>query len=305
MKSKQKNMIALVAAIVGMTTVWGQGAYAADSMPGMDHNSMENAPASPEMKSMDRATSGGENDTSMQGGAAPADARDPHAYSDDYDFGPIAPPVMADQAYMGGILVNRLERVRTSDNAFTMYDLMAKFGKDYDKLVLKAEGEASGGKLRDARTELLWGHAVASFWDMQLGIRHDGGVGANRGWLAFGVQGLAPYWFDIEATAYAGDNGRSALRLGAEYELLFTQKFILQPRAEINLYGKSDPARDIGSGLSDVQAGLRLRYEFTRQFAPYIGLEWANKYAGTADLVRLSGEPTHQSRMVAGLRFWF
>lgn len=328
MKTKQKKIIALIAAMFGMTIFWKQGASAADSMPGMDHNSMEEAPAAPAtadgmsgtdhskmkqdsktpaggMQNMDQATSGGEKTSSMLGGAAPADARDPHAYSDGYDFGPIPPPRMSDEAYMGAVLFNRLERTRSRDNSFNAYDIQGWFGKDYERLVLKAEGEVAGGKLQEARTELLWGHAIASFWDMQLGVRHDGGVGADRGWLAFGVQGLAPYWFEMEATVYAGDSGRSALRLGAEYDLLITQKLILQPRAEINLYGKSDPARDIGSGLSDAQAGLRLRYEFTRQFAPYLGLEWVNKYAGTADLARLSGELTHQSRMVAGLRFWF
>ena len=116
---------------------------------------------------------------------------------------------------------------------------------------------------------------------------------------------MAPYWFEVDATAYLGGNGRTALRLGAEYELLLTQRLVLQPRAEFNLYGKSDLARDVGSGLSDGVFGLRLRYEFSRQFAPYFGVERIAKYGKTADLARNAGGVTGETRWVAGLRFWF
>jgi copper resistance protein B len=195
--------------------------------------------------------------------------------------------------------------VRTDGRWSTAYELQARYGRDYDRLVLKAEGEVDGGKLEEARTELLWGHAVAVHWDMQLGVRHDSGVGPNRSWLAFGVQGLAPYWFEIDATAYVGDEGRSALRLEADYELLLTQKLILQPRVEANLYGKRDAERALGSGLSDLTIGVRLRYEIRREFAPYVGIERANKYGATADYVRAEGQRTSESRIIAGLRFWF
>ena len=119
-----------------------------------------------------------------------------------------------------------------------------------------------------------------------------------------GVQGLAPYGFEIDATAYLGQRGRTALRLGAEYELLVTQKLIIQPRIETNFYGKSDPARDIGKGLSDLTAGVRVRYQFSRQFAPYLGVEWANRFGESADLARAAGGPTRSTRFVAGVRFW-
>jgi copper resistance protein B len=309
METKQMKTISLVIAMLSMATIWVQSANAADTMQGMDHNSMENVPASPantdEMKNMDQSGAGSEKTTSTQGGAAPADARDPHAYSDGYDFGSIPPPRMADQAYMGGVMFNRLERVRSSDNTFNSYDIQGWFGKDYDRLVLKAEGEMAGGKLQESRTELLWGHAIASFWNTQLGVRNDGGVGPNRNWLAFGVQGLAPYWFEVDATAYAGNNGKTALRLGAEYDLLITQKLMLKPRAEINVYGKNDPARDIGNGLSDAVAGLRLRYEVTRQFAPYAGIEWTGKFGETANFARAAGAKASETRWVAGVRIWF
>lgn len=328
MTEKQMNVIALLVAMFGMTAVWGQHAFAADSMSGMDHGSMENDSELPanaddmsgmdhskmnhadkaqadDMQSMDHSASVGEKSISMQGGAAPADARDPHAYSDGYDFGPIPPPRMADQAYMGALLFNRLERARSRDNSLTMYDLTGKFGKDYDRLVLKAEGEVGGGKLQDSRAELLWGHALSTYWDTQIGLRYDSGVAPGRTWLALGVQGLAPYWFEVDATAYLGDQGRSALRLGAEYELLLTQKLILQPRVEASFYGQQDALRELGSGLSNLVTGIRLRYEIRREFAPYIGVGWGKKFAGTADYARTTGVPVNDTRAMAGLRFWF
>ena len=328
MKSKQMKIFALVAAMFGMTSFWGQGAYAADSMPGMDHSGMDMgqmAPATTDamggmdhskmksgaeapaggMQNRDQAAGGGKKTTSMQSGAAPADARDPHAYSDSYDFGPIPPPVMADQAYMGGLMANRLERSRSADNSFNAYDIQGWFGKDYERLVLKAEGAAAGGKLQEARTELLWGHALATYWNTQLGVRYDSGLEPDQTWLAFGVQGIAPYWFEVDASAYAGDNGKTALRLGAEYELLLTQKLILQPRVEASIYGQTDPVRELGSGLSSLVAGVRLRYEIRREFAPYVGVEWNGKFSGTADFARAANMPTKETYVVAGLRFWF
>lgn len=239
---------------------------------------------------------------SMQGGAPPSDARDPHAYSGGYARGPLR---LADERNTGSLLVDRFENVSTRDNTVTEYELQAWYGRLYDRAVLKAEGEVDGGKLHDARTELLWGHAVGAYWDTQLGVRHDSGVKPDRNWLAFGIQGLAPYWFEIDATVYVGEQGRTALRFAGEYELLLTQRLILQPRLEANFYGKSDDARERGSGLSDAVAGVRLRYEIRREVAPYVGVEWAGKYGGTADHARAAGERTRESRLVAGLRFWF
>lgn len=248
----------------------------------------------------------------MQGGPAPADARDPHAYSGGYtlESGPYALGSprqlrLGDEKLFGMVLVDNLEAVRSKGQNSGAYDLMARVGRDYNRLVIKAEGEVVGGKIKESRTEALWSHAVATFWDVQLGLRRDGGSGPARNWLAVGMQGLAPYWFEIDATAYVGEGGRFALRLAAEYELLITQKLILQPRVQANAFSQSDPARDLGKGLSDVTAGLRLRYEFTRQFAPYIGVEWAGLFGGTADMARAAGERTRETRIVAGLRFWF
>ena len=241
-------------------------------------------------------------DMEMQGGSKPEDARDPNAYSDGYTRGHLH---MGDQHNFGALLVDRLEQVDADHANFTAYDAQAWFGQNYERFVVKAEGEVDGGKWQEASTELLWSHAIATFWDRQLGVRQDSGDGPNRSWLAFGVQGLAPYWFEVDATAYAGEGGRTALTLTVEYELLFTQKLILQPRVEANLYGKSDVALNVGSGLADATAGVRLRYEFTRQFAPYVGVEQAGKFGETADFVRAAGDETNDTRWVAGVRFWF
>ena len=272
----------LIAALVfGAAPTWAQAPAAKpDAMPGMDHGS-------------------------MQGGSPPPDARDPHAYSGGYTLDPARPLRLADEDSFFSLMFDRLESVRTRDNTFTVYEFQAQLGRDYDRAVLKAEGEVDGGEIHDARTELLWGHAVSAYWNTQLGVRYDSGLKPERKWLAFGVQGLAPYWFEIDATAYVGEQGRTALRFDVEYELLFTQKLILQPRLEANFYGKSDVARERGSGLSDATLGLRLRYEIRREFAPYIGIERSNKYGGSADFARAEGQRTSESRVVAGLRFWF
>ena len=304
MKKQGMNFIVVVILSFGTPTVWAQEPTAPsmteagmEAMPGMTKDTEQN------MKSMDQG--GSMPATSMQGGSAPPDARDPHAYSGGYDFGPIPRLRLADELSMGSLLMNRLESVNTGDNTFATYDLQAWFGRDYDRAVLKAEGDYDNGKLQEASTELLWGHAVATFWDMQLGVRYDSGEEPNRTWLALGIQGLAPYWFELDTTAYVGDEGRTAVSVEAEYELLFTQKLILQPRLEANAYGKRDAERGLGSGLSDLSAGLRLRYEIRREFAPYVGVEWARKFGETADFARAAGNDTSETRLVAGLRFWF
>lgn len=247
-----------------------------------------------------------------QGGSAPADARDPHAYSGGYmlGVGKYAPSSqrllrLNDEHSFGSVLIDSFERAKGKDGISTNYGIQAWFGRDYDRVVLKAEGDLAGGKLEEARTELLWGHAFASYWDTQVGVRHDSGDGPNRTWLAVGVQGLAPHWFEVDATAYVGDAGRTALRFEAEYEVLLTQKLILQPSTEWNLYGKADPAKGIGSGLTDASAGVRLRYEFSRHFAPYLGVEWSRKFGSTAAMARMAGERTSDTRWVAGVRLWY
>ncbi len=281
------------------------GSTASPAMP-MDHGAMNHAGMNHggmDMGGMDMGSSS----------TAPADARDPHGYSNGYTLntGPYAQKdtsalMMSDMHSFGSFLVDRLERVHTRSGNSVAYDTQGWVGNSYDKFYLKAEGDIEQGRVGDARTELLWSHAITPYWDTQLGLRVD--VGSNRpgrNWLAFGVQGLAPYWFEVEATGYVGEQGRTALRLAAEYEVLLTQRWVLQPRVEANLYGKEDPELGIGRGLSSAAYGVRLRYEFTRQFAPYVGIERNQSFGRTASFVRGAGGNAGETRLVAGVRVLF
>jgi copper resistance protein B len=140
---------------------------------------------------------------------------------------------------------------------------------------------------------------------VQTGLRQDFGPGPTRNWLDLGIQGMAPYFFEVDAALYVGEQGRTSARFSAEYDVLITQRLILQPELELRLFGKDDPENGIGSGLSDVEFGLRLRYEIRREIAPYIGLHWERKFGKTATLARREGEDPSELVVVAGLRAWF
>lgn len=208
---------------------------------------------------------------------------------------------MNDAAAFGMVLVDHLEW-RESDAL--LWGAQAWYGTDYDKIWLKSEGERVADD-HEGRTELLWDRIITRWWSIQAGIRHDFGAGPARTWSALGVQGLAPYWFEIEATVYAGEGGRSAARFSGEYELLITQRLVLQPQIELDFYGSSDVRNGIGTGLSQTTAGLRLRYELRREFAPYVGVVWERSHGHTADLARLAGRDANDLQMVMGLRAWF
>ncbi|WP_345777520.1 copper resistance protein B [Luteibacter sp. dw_328] len=245
----------------------------------------------------------------MQGGKAPADARSPD-WSDGVPSSSMHGMAMNDMddmddtAPVGMLLLDRLESFAGQGGHGQSWEAEGWYGNDSDKLWFRSEGDREGRRLRDGDAELFWSHAVATFWDTQLGVRRDVGEGPKRNWAAFGVQGLAPYWFELEATAYAGEGGRTAARVRAEYELLFTQRLILQPEIEVNAYGKDDEQRQLRSGVSSVEGGLRLRYEIRRTIAPYVGVSWEHLTSGTADLARNDGRRITDRRWVAGIRIW-
>lgn len=227
-------------------------------------------------------------------------------YSDGYTYGSMTGMDMQDDAPVGALLLDRLEYVHARDGgSATAIDGEAWYGRNFNKLWLKFEGEQAGGRLQDLRAEALWAHAIAPFWDTQLGVRRDFGVGPGRTWAAFGIEGLAPYWFETQATLYVGQGGRTAARVAAGYEARFTQRLILQPSLEANFYGRSDPQRGVGAGLSDATLGLRLRYEIRREFAPYAGIVWQQHFGRARELARALGEPAGEWQFVAGLRVWF
>lgn len=213
-------------------------------------------------------------------------------------------PVMDDMIFHQ-VLLDQLELTHSRRGSGMAWDLQAWVGRDYGRLWLKSEGARQGGHTEDGRLEVLWSRPVAAFWDLQAGVRHDFGAGPTRDWLALGVEGLAPYLFDVEATAYAGASGRAALRLDTKYDLALTQRTWLTPRLEANLYSRADRERGLGAGLSDLGFGLRLRHEFRPEFAPYVGVAWSHRFGGTAAQARASGAPVTERQWVAGVRVWF
>lgn len=210
-----------------------------------------------------------------------------------------------DNSVQSYVLFNRLEGFDADHGTGLEWEAQAWIGTDTDKLWLRSEGERIDGRTEAAGFEALYGRPIARWWDLLAGVRHDFKPGASQDWAALGVAGVAPYKFEVEATAYLGPSGRTSARIEAEYDVLFTNRLILQPLMEANLYGKDDPQRGIGSGLSTIEAGLRLRYEVHRQFAPYVGLVYERAYGDTADFRRAAGEGAGDTRLVAGVRVWF
>ncbi len=214
-------------------------------------------------------------------------------------------PVMDNGIYAHAVLDQFEGRIGGGQNAFR-WEGQGWIGTDYDKLWLKSEGFARGrGGVEDGRHELLYDRAVSTYLDLQAGVRTDWDSGAGRTWAAFGVQGLAPLFFDYDATGYLSDSGHAALRLAASYDLPITQRLILQPEAEMNFYSKADRGRKTGTGLSDIDAGLRLRYEISRKFAPYVGVAYVGRFGQTADFARHEGEGAAAVQLLFGIRSWF
>ncbi len=248
--------------------------------------------------------------SSMQGGDPPADARDPNAYSDGYEYRGMAGWEETDEMTVSKIIFDQLE-YRDNDDVNTFnWDMQGWIGTDYKKFWVKFEGEdetsSSNGELE---LQMLYSQAIAPFWDFQLGIRYDtnygNGLDNDRFFAVVGVQGLAPYWFEVEPTLFISEDGDVSARIVTTYDLLFTQKLILQPRLEINAAASKVSEFGIGKGLNDVQFGLRLRYEIRREIAPYAGLSWTKNFGDTADFVRAEGGDTNNLALVAGIRLWF
>lgn len=215
------------------------------------------------------------------------------------------PPVMDNTVYAHAMLEQFEDRTNGGSHQFR-YDGQGWVGTDENKLWVKSEGLVeSNGRFTDGQHEVLYDRAVSSYFDLQGGVRVDLDSDVTRTWAAFGVQGLSLYFFDVEATAYLGDQGRAAARLKGSYDLLITNRLILQPEAEMNFYSKADPQRGLGSGLSDIDAGLRLRYEFSRKVAPYIGVTYTGYFGQAQGLARRQGERVQDVRFTFGLRSWF
>lgn len=202
------------------------------------------------------------------------------------------------------LLADQIEFRDGGDESALSWDASGWFGKDLQKLWLKTEGERVSGETEEAELQFLYSKAVATYWDLQVGVRHDFQP-AGRTWVAMGVHGLAPYFFETDVAFFVGESGRTALRLKAEYEILLTQRLIISPELEINIYGQNDLEVGVGSGLSDIDIGIHARYEIRREIAPYIGVHWLKNLGNTADLLQGAGIDTSDTEWVVGIRLWF
>ncbi len=208
-------------------------------------------------------------------------------------------------AFNHKVTFNRLEAWDTDEGAGEAWEGIAWFGTDTDRLWLRSEGERVGGHTENADLEVLYGRSVSPWWDVVAGVKHDFKPGDARTWAAIGVQGMAPYRFEVSATAYLGEDGQVAANIEAEYTLRITNRLVLQPLVEVDIAAKDDPEYGIGRGISGVETGLRLRYEMNRRFAPYVGVVHERAFGDTADHRRAAGESVRDTRVVAGVRIWF
>jgi copper resistance protein B len=201
--------------------------------------------------------------------------------------------------------VDELEWLNADGATDLRWDVDMWAGHALNKLTLRTQGEQRDGDSERSELQLLWTRSVTRWWDIVAGARADFAPGSDRSWAAFGVQGLAPYRFDVEATAFLSDGGDTAARIEADYDLLITKRLILQPQIELNWYGQTDLARGQSAGLSSGEAALRLRYELRREVAPYIGLVHERLWGDTADAASAAGRDPSDTSLVAGIRLRF
>lgn len=287
----QYPMAVIASLTLGATaSAWSAG----NDMQGMDHSQMQSMDSMQGMEPMQSAP------TTSRTPIPELTAADRAAVYDDQGG-----HVVHDSALNSFLLIDQLEWQNADDGSALSWDASGWIGGDIDRLWLRSEGERLNGKTEEAELQALWGHAISPWWDVVAGVRQNFKPGDPQTWAAFGVQGMALYNFEAEATAFIGEGGQSAVRLEGDYDILLTNRLILQPTAEANFYGKDDPGRGVGSGLSDTEVGLRLRYEVRREFAPYIGMTWNRVYGNTADYAREEGDDRSEARLVLGLRMWF
>ena len=204
------------------------------------------------------------------------------------------------------LMADRLEGQFNDEKHPLLWDVQGWYGGDLNNFWIKTEGDYSFEEdgVTEAEVQALWSHAITPFFDLQTGIRHDAQPdGLTHG--VVGIQGLAPYWFEIDAAAFVSKRGDVTARIEVGYELILTQRLILQPRAELKLAAQKIPERGTGAGVTGLDLGMRLRYEMKREIAPYIGIEWQSAFGETADIVRASGEDADRTAFLVGLRVWF
>ena len=205
---------------------------------------------------------------------------------------------MGDDPLLSKVTLDTVEMQDVAGGTLS-WDTNAWLGYDRYKLYLYSEGESVDGDT-ESENQFVVSQAIAPYWDLQYGLGYDKSTEDDQMWGVLAIQGLAPYFFETRASLLVGEDGNVGLRLAAEYEALITQKLILTPSLESDFYTKDTPKIEIGKGLSNITAGLRLRYEIKREFAPYIGVEWSKNFGNTKAF-----SPLDEAYMVAGFRVWF
>ncbi len=214
---------------------------------------------------------------------------------------------MLDDQLFTLVKIDQLEFRSQDGDDVASWDGQARIGNDLHKLALKSEGEyvLDPDTMETAEFQLLYLRMISDFFDVQAGLRHDFQPNPSRTYAVLGINGLAPQWFEVDASLFLSDEGDVSARFHVEYDILFTQRLVLQPNAEVNVAFSDDEPTGVGSGISDIELGLRLRYEFVREFAPYFGIQWERKLGNTSDFARAEGEDDNVFSIVAGVRVFF
>ena len=277
-----------------------------------EHAAMGHCTATPAAQPMAMTAGHGSGGTALPPGDAPAPAASEPTYADGVwgRDAMIGSRRMLRSEHGGGtfsqIMFNLAEvQVREGRDGYR-WDGEGWFGGDINRLVIKSEGSGSFGEgPDDAEVQALYSRAIGPYFNLQAGLRHDFTPNPSRTYATVGFEGLAPYWFEVEGALFLSDQGDVLGRLEGYYDQRITQRLILQPRAEINLAAQGVAENGIGAGLSDIELGLRLRYEIAREFAPYVGVSWDRKLGDTADFARAAGEDPSSTSIVVGIRAWF
>ncbi|HDS0950889.1 TPA: copper resistance protein B [Stenotrophomonas maltophilia] len=261
----------------------------------MDHSSMDHG-------AMDHSAMG--HDMPM---TALSEPREPIPVPTDADRAAAFPPI--DHGAMEHapeinslLLIDRLEQWDGNNASGQAWEASGWIGGNINRLWLRSDGERSDGRTGSSSLEALYGRSVSPWWDVLVGVRQDFRPADSRTWAAIGLQGLAPYKFESSATLYLGSGGQVLAKAEVEYDVLLTNRLILQPLLEATVAAKDEPEYGIGRGLNKVEAGLRLRYEISRRFAPYIGISHERSFGDAADY---AGDHARDTRWVAGVRMWF
>ena len=222
------------------------------------------------------------------------------------------PAPIEDRQQFGYLLVDQLEyRMKNSADDSVRWDAVGWYGGDYNRLWVKTEGDWRTGGERggEAEVQALYGRLIAPFWDFQVGLRYDQFSGAgfdrSRGFVVIGLQGLAPYRFEVEPALFVSQTGHVSARVTTTYDLLLTERLILQPRLDFDAAAQAAEKFGVGAGANSIGLGLRLRYEIRREFAPYLGVQWLHRFGDTAAISRRDGGRAEDIALVFGLRLWF